>query len=448
MDARIDSHGGTAELFLPWRGLRAYAFLLVLLAALFGIACYIESNQVLQSQIALGLDPQECAQAVAGAIGAELLILAVLAIRLRRSLLAKGELHVSASTLMVFSNPRSAVRNVSTMQRIRCLPTGANVQLAFPEGTVKLPGEWLPPGWKRSWRGWLDPGGNKVRLTRKTHPLLQRLRTLRPDLTPRLAGIWPEITLALLGALAPKISALPLYNAARSARPSIDDVAIREFQDGKYLKACDGYRKAVPKLRRDLYASEHAADFLIYCGDAKAALRASIGFDGQPLWPGPLDPQIAARIWIFRGKFARAEAALRGHPVYLLYVALVDQGRHAEADEVLQKAAERDGLAKVLLLRHRLRGDESQDAADRLCSTFLTHKPTRPSWLARVFESCILSGGVAKVSGDERFASALGALPGLRSELIRFTEREAPESARELKSAIQKFAPTGLEMRS
>jgi hypothetical protein len=150
---------------------------------------------------------------------------------------------------------------------------------------------------------------------------------------------------------------------------------MRDFQDGRFAKAWDSYKRALPTLRHDLYGSQHAAEFLLYCGDLKAATQAFVGFDGTPFWPSPPDPEVLARLRIANRKYAAAEALLQDRPSYLRYVALAEQGRRVEADDVLERVAEKDGLASVLLLRHRGRRDEAQRAADALCSGFLTHKP-------------------------------------------------------------------------
>lgn len=117
---------------------------------------------------------------------------------------------------------------------------------------------------------------------------------------------------------------------------------------------------------------------------------AIVAYDGQPLWPVEADPARLAQLRIAGGRFGQAESLLQKRPSYLLYVALAEQGRPKEAEEVLSKVAEKDGFAKALLLRHQSSGREAMSAAETLCSTFVQHRPWTPSWLARVFESWIL----------------------------------------------------------
>ena len=429
------------EVFRPWRNKGMFAALLVALAACFLIVCRLESSQVLESQIALGIHPTEAATFVALAIAAVLLVLTLLAIRARRSLVATGELRVSTSRLFFSGGPSNVAQSVDDLRGIACRYTGAGTRMQFREGVIELPGQWLPPDWRRTWRGWQAPGGAAIRLSRKSHPLLAALHARRPDLRPKLSGIWFELLLGLLLVIAPKISIYPLYAEARRtvSRQSVDDVAIKAFQEGRYEEACAAYRTALPSLKQDLYGSQHAAEFLSYCGDPKGAVEAFVGFEGQPLWPDKADPIHLAQLRIARGRYDQAENLLEGRPSYLLYVTLAEQCRHKEAEEVLGKVAEKDGLAKVLVFRHRGSDIEATTGADALCETFVQHKPWTPSWLARVFESCILAGGASKAMEDSRFAPAVRALPGLRAELIQFTEREAPGSANDLKVVMRQL---------
>jgi hypothetical protein len=430
--------GSTAgDVFRPWRSEFAYSTLLIVLTGILFVVCRLESDQILESQIALGIDPGEVAKFVSLAILVEMLNLVFLAVRARRSLLATGELRFVGSSLTLSRGLSSQFKNLDDLSRVSCQASGSNVRMQFPEETIRLPGQWLPPGWRRTWRGWRTPEGEAVRLRRKTHPLLAALHLRRPELKPRFAGIGVEVLVGVLCAVAPRIGSYPLYAEARrlAARQNVDDVAMKDFQDGKYLQACEAYRRALPGLNHDLYGSQHAAEFLLYCGDARAAVKAFLGYDVQPLWPFPLDPVALARIRLFSGRYAQAESLLGHMPSYQLYLAIIGQGRQAEADHILEGLAGKDGLARVLLLRHQGRA-EAQDAAGVLCSSYLTHKPATPSWLARVFESCILAGGARKVTEDHRFGPAVVALPGLRDELVQFTDREAPESAREVKAAV------------
>lgn len=424
-------------MFCPWRSEFAYSVLLVILTAIMFVVCRLESNQILESQIALGIDPREVAKFVSLSILVETLILGFWALRVRRSLLATGELRFIGSSMTVTRGASSLSESLGELSRVSCQASGANVRMQFPTVTVRLHGQWLPPGWTRTWRGWRTPEGVAVSLGRKTHPLLAALRLRRPELKPRFAGIGVEVLVGVLCAVAPRIGSYPLYAEARriAAHKNVDDVAMKNFQDGKYAQACEAYRRALPGLGHDLYGSQHAAEFLLYCGDRKAAVQAFLGYDVQPLWPFPLDPDPLARIRLFSGRYAQAESLLGPGPSYQRYLAVAGQGRQAEADRILEALAGKDGLARVLLLRHQGR-TEAQDAAGVLCSNFLTHKPATPSWLARVFESCLLAGGMTKVMEDHRFESAVVSLPGLRDELIHFAEREAPESARDVKTAV------------
>jgi hypothetical protein len=441
MNRGTDLSAQRQEVFRPWRSERSYAISLVILTSCSLAACYLESTVILDSQIALGVDPLEVAKYVSLSIAGLLLLFAFWAVRLRRFLLASGELRLSGSTLTLVKEMSALTRDTVELQRITSYPGGANVEMAFPAGKIRLPGQWLPSGWKRTWRGWRTPDGATVRLRRKTHPLLVALRSQRADLKPRLAGIWVEIIAGLLSAVLPEVGSLPLYMAARRGleRPRVEDTVTRQFQEGRYIEACETYKQALPGLRHDLYATQYASEFLLYCGDFKSAVQAFLAFDVQPLWPVPPDPEILARFRISRGRYKQAEELLHGRPSYFLYVALVEQGRRLQADEVLNQIQSRNRLAHVLLLRHRGLQDQARAAAETLCASFRKREPTTPSWLARVFETSILSVGATRTGEDPRFAPAIRDLPGLRTELIRFTEREAPESAEELKLIVQQL---------
>ena len=102
---------------------------------------------------------------------------------------------------------------------------------------------------------------------------------------------------------------------------------------------CEEYRRALPDLRTDLYGSMHAADCLLYCGDRKSALKIAIGYNLQPLWPVALDSDVLARIRIASGQYAQAAELLRGNPSILLYEALAESGRRAEAERILERLA-------------------------------------------------------------------------------------------------------------
>lgn len=281
-----------------------------------------------------------------------------------------------------------------------------------------------------------------MRLRRKTHPLLASLRILRPDLRPRSAGFVFEVIFIVLCTLAPKIAIYPMFADMRraSGQPRVDDIAIAAFQNGQYSQSCGAYRRALPDLRHDYYGSLHAGEFLSYCGDTKGALRALTSFDGALFETQSLPRTSLAQVRLFDGRYAEAENLLGNAPSYPLYLAVVGQGRLADADRILESidGKEKGGLAHVLLLRHKRAPAARWDAAV-LCSEFLTHKPWMPSWLARVFESCILVGGADKLMEDPRFEPAVLALPGLRAELVQFTDREAPEFAAGLRAAVERI---------
>jgi hypothetical protein len=426
------------EVFRPWRSELIYSIGIFILACCVGVVCYLESTTILESQIALGVNPFEVSRWVAVAILGTLGLFAFWAIRLRRFLLAEGELRLSGSSLSLRRASSFVVKDISDLRRMTSYPGGANVSLWFSE-RLRLPGQWLPLGWKRTWNGWETPDGTKVRLRRKTHPLLLALRARRADLRLGLAGIPLEVAAGLFCALLPNLGSAPLYFEARKvvARPDTDDIAKVQFQEGNYLQACDTYRRAQPELRHDLYASLSAAEFLLYCGDPKAAVQALVGFDSQVFWPFPPDLEALARIRISRMQYKQAEALLHGQPSYLRYVALAEQGQQDQAQLVLREIAGRDGLARVLLLRRSGEDAQARMAADELCAGFGKHRPWTPSWLARIFESCILTGGASRARLDPRFEPAIRALPGLRAELAAFTAREAPDYLGDLRSVMQ-----------
>jgi hypothetical protein len=428
-------------MFRPWRSEGVYAASVVILACGVLVVCHLESTVILESQIALGVDPLEVAKCVALAIAGMLLLLTFWVVRLNRFLLASGELRLSDSTLTLVNERSAVTRDAAELLRITSYPGGANVEMEFSDGKIRLPGVWLPPGWKRTWTGWRTPDRFTLRLRRRIHPLLVALRSQRADLKPRLAGVWLDIVAGLLCAVLPEVGSLPLYMAARRGldRSHVDDIATKEFQEGRYIEACKTFKRALPGLRHDLYATEYASEYFLYCGDFKSAIQAFLAFDVQPLWPSPPNPEILAQFRIARGRYKQAEELLRGRPAYLLYVALAEQGRRIQADEVLDRIQSRHGLAHVLLLRHRGLQDQASAAADTLCASFQKNEPRTPSWLAHVFESCILSVGVRRTAEDPRFAASVRALPGLRAELVRFTDREAPEAAGGLKAIIQQL---------
>ncbi len=432
------------EVFQPWRRKATYAALLAVLAGLLAVIWYVESNQVLNSEIALGIDPDRAVKFVSIAIAAATLITTLVALRARQFLLATGELRLSGSTLIVSTGRSSVIHESSELRQIRCHASGACIRLLFPDGAVSLPGLWLPPDWKPTWRGWRTPGNSVVRLSRKTHPLLAALRTRRPDLKPRLgvrlAGIvGVELLTGVLGVFGVTIGNYPLEVETRRAadRKRVDEVAIKAFQEGRYLEVCQNDRRSLPDLKHDLYGSMRVADSLLHCGDRKGALEAALGYGVQPFWPVAMDPEVLARIRISSGSYAQAEQLLRGRPGLLLYVALADQGRRTEAEQILEYLANQKGMAQVLSLRHKGRPTEAREAAEALCAASNRRRPWAPSGLVHIFESCMLGRGISGLAEDPRFEPANRELPGIRAELIQFTRREAPELEVDLRSVMR-----------
>jgi hypothetical protein len=86
------------EVFRPWRRESAYAALLVVLAGLLAVFWYVESNQILNSEIALGIDPDRAVKFVSIAIAAATLVATLVALRARQFMLATGELRLSGPT--------------------------------------------------------------------------------------------------------------------------------------------------------------------------------------------------------------------------------------------------------------------------------------------------------------------------------------------------------------
>jgi hypothetical protein len=440
-----DFSGGQAgeEVFRPWRSEARYRVLLITLATVLVVVWYAESNPILESQIALGFDPDQVVKCVLVALAGVTLLLTLSALGARRSILATGELRFAGFSLTISTESSTVTREMSELQQIRCYPSGACVRMGFRDGTITLPGQWLPPGWRPTRKGWLAPSTALIKLSRKTHPLLAVLRDRRPDLTPKAGGLWlagigAELLMGVLLVVVARIGSYPLDMETRRAavRQHADDAAIKAFQAGRYLEVCEDFRRALPDLRSDLYGSMHAADSLLYCGDRKSALKVAVGYNLQPLWPVAMDSDVLARIRIASGRYGQAEELLRGHPGILLYEALAELGRRPEAEQILEGLAPKNGMAHVLLLRHQGRRNEARDAAGTLCARFSGQAPWTPFWLARVFESCILSGGARKPMEDRRFKPAIRALPGLRAELIQFTRRESPELESDLASVV------------
>jgi hypothetical protein len=246
------------------------------------------------------------------------------------------------------------------------------------------------------------------------------------------------LLIGALGVFALSAGNHPLNVAARRAavQQHAYDLAMKAFQEGRYLEVCENYRRTLPDLRSDLYGSMHAADSLLYCGDRKSALKVAVGYNLQPLWPVAMDSDVLARIRIASGKYARAEELLRGQPGILLYEALAETGRRPEAEQILEGLAPKNGMANLLLLRHLDRQAEAREAAGLACARLNRMAPWSAPVLVRIFEVCMLSKGARGLAADPRFVPACGALPGLRSELIRFTRREAPELEAELISML------------
>src|ERR1035441_3201558 len=78
------------------------------------------------------------AKCVALAIAGELVLLTFWAVRLRRFLLASGELRLSGSTLTLVKGMSALTRDTVELQRITSYPGGANVEMAFPAGKIRL----------------------------------------------------------------------------------------------------------------------------------------------------------------------------------------------------------------------------------------------------------------------------------------------------------------------
>jgi hypothetical protein len=228
----------------------------------------------------------------------------------------------------------------------------------------------------------------------------------------------------------------PLYRESRrvAVRQRADGLAEKAFQAGRYREVCENYRQDLPDLRKDLYGSMHAADALLYCGDRKSAIKVVVGYDLQPLWPVAMDPEALARIRIASGRYARAEELLRGRTSIRLYEALAELGMRSEAERTLEGLVKKNVMANVLVLRHRGRQTEAREAAEVLCAASRKWVPWSPPMLVAGFERCLLATGVRGLREDARFAPASEALPELRSELIRFARREAPELEAELRS--------------
>jgi hypothetical protein len=119
-DTRLTRGLAEEEVFRPWRSEATYATLLVVLASLLVAFWYVESDQVLDSQIALGIDPDRAVKFVSIAIAAATLMLTLWALSARRSLLATGELRFLGSTLIVSTGSSFVAREISELQQIRC----------------------------------------------------------------------------------------------------------------------------------------------------------------------------------------------------------------------------------------------------------------------------------------------------------------------------------------
>jgi hypothetical protein len=111
----------------------------------------------------------------------------------------------------------------------------------------------------------------------------------------------------MLAVFMANLGSYPLDNEARRAadRKRVSDVAMKAFQEGRYLEACEVYRRALPDLKYKVYASERAAESLLYCGDRKSAVKAAVGYDITPFWPSLWIP----RFW--PGYGSRAEGTPR-----------------------------------------------------------------------------------------------------------------------------------------
>jgi len=119
------------EIFRPWRSQASYVILLAFLAGLLVVFWYAETHGVLESQIALGIDPDRVVKFVSLAIGAFTFILTFTAIRARRFLLATGELRFLESTLIVSTASSSVAREISELQESDATRRGPTCECCF-----------------------------------------------------------------------------------------------------------------------------------------------------------------------------------------------------------------------------------------------------------------------------------------------------------------------------
>ncbi len=243
------------EVFRPWRRPQTYLLVLAVFGAILGLVGYLLTHVMLESQIALGLDPWEVVMFISIALVGAVIVMAFELIALRRSLLAEGELRFRGSTLILSRGGSCVARDASEVRRIACSGVGADIAMKFSNAVMNLPGQWLPPGWVPTRRGWRTPSGVTIRSSREANPVLAALLRRRPDLKPRVRGrvtqfVLVRSLLGLLGALFLAVAEYPLMSESREAlaRHRRDEILLESFQAGRYAEACAAYRRALPDL--------------------------------------------------------------------------------------------------------------------------------------------------------------------------------------------------------
>jgi hypothetical protein len=187
----------------------------------------------------------------------------------------------------------------------------------------------------------------------------------------------------------------------------------------------------------------NAADMQIYCGDLKSALRAALGYDSQVFWPSPMDSSTLARIRLAQGRYVEAERLLRASSSGndLLYVAIVSQGRTEEANAVLAQGQNLSGrvgvFSRALLSRRTGRITESKAEAEVIWSNRKC-APSLPRRLSRPILVAVLTENPDNIEAAVRcLGSGFRDLPGLRSEVLDFVQREVPEQVSTVRKAIE-----------
>lgn len=321
-----------------------------------------------------------------------------------------------------------------------------NIRLRFENTLIRLPGLWMPDGWK--WRLFRlrSPEGESWTPRRKKHPLLLTLLHLRPDLTIHRHLAWGLLLPALLLGLSTNLFEVQLYLDARESLRlhQEEEVVLADLRAGRYRAACSGYESLIPKARHQLYLAENAAAMQVYCGNLKLALRAALDYDVQPLWPFAMDKSTLAGIRLAQQRYEEAERLLQGGRSgnYILYLALVKQGRTDEANEILAQDKRPSGRVgvfdKAILLRRTGRLPESRAEAELMWSHCKV-SPSIPRWLSRPILVAILTEKQENiVTAVAMLGSAFRDLPGFRAEVFDFAEREAREELPVLQEAIER----------